>query len=147
MKTLALFAALTLSTVLATGGFKPIETKGEDGISAAQHTVFLSRLNSAEFEALIVPRTVSVKVTIPTFGLGAIEISKLDQALRVESVQAPNGITVQFKQYQSIGRGDQLEFNTTLPRNTRRGDYNITVNLTNPLTKDSGAVSYKVLVR
>jgi hypothetical protein len=144
----ALFATLALSTVLA-AGFKPIETKGADGTGAAQSTVFLSRLNGTDFpwETLQASRMVNTKLTIPTFALGAIESSKLEQALKLESVEAPAGFVVQFKQHQFSGSADQLEFNTTVPRNTRRGDYSITLNLSNPLTKDSGAVSYKILVR
>jgi hypothetical protein len=144
----AVFAALALSTALA-AGFKPIETKGADGTGAAQSTVFLSRLNGSDFnwETLQTSRIVGIQITIPTFALGAIESSKLGQALKLESIQAPEGFAVQFKQHQFIGNADRLKFDTTVPRNTRRGDYNITLNLSNPLTKDSGAVSYKILVR
>ena len=138
--------ALGVASAFAAQPMKVISTSDLSGLYAASVTVGLSR-SEAHFKEVLTPHGATAKIRVSSFALGAVDLSKLGNALQVMSVQAPTGIKVSFKNETIHAGFDEYDFYVGVSSGVKAGTYPVTVNLHNPLSNSDGAVSFNVVVQ
>jgi hypothetical protein len=126
---------------------KVVPTNDLTGLYPASVTVGLVGSPEQQFKEVLTPHSAVANVRIPSFALGAVDSTKLGNALQIMSVNARTGITVAFKDEQSRAVFDQLDFYVFVAQGTKAGTYPVTVNVHNPLTGTDGAVTLNVVVQ
>ncbi len=156
MKKILTAAAISLALGISAlaQAFPVLEARDLNGSDPARINVSLGIPNgdardSAEFAfgELFRARKVELPVRIPKFALGAIETSRLSQALETENINQYKGIDVKFRLAESQSNYDVIRLTINLERGVKRGTYPMVMNVTNPLTKQQGSIAFSVVVR
>ncbi len=159
--------ALGIASAFAAAPMKVVSTSDLSGLYAASVTVGLSG-PEGQFKEALVSHGATAKIRVASFALGAVDSSKLGNALQVMSVQAPTGISVSFlnvtaragsdfnvggkrssRSYSNATATgfDEYDFYVGVANGVKTGTYPVTVNLHNPLSNNDGSVSFNVIVQ
>ena len=139
--------ALSIASAFAAQPMKAISTSDLSGLYAASVPVALVGSPEQRFKEVLTHHGAVAKIRVSSFALGAMDSSRLCNALRVMSVQAPTGISVSFKNETTHAGFDEYDFYVGVAKGVKAGTYPVTVNLHNPLSSNDGSVSFNVVVQ
>ena len=140
-----LSSIITISAALAATGFNPVRGAGFNPASA--YTIITSdsyyRFNST----IPVYLSTTMKVSIASFGLGAVGFDYPSGHLKVVSVKGPSQVSVLLTGASGGATTDNLTFFVAAAAGTPKGVQTLEVSIENKLTGDNGTIKLFLDVR